>query len=122
MKKFSLFIFVVILLNLLFACFEQNAAPAKAPAWEKTFEAKLNATFAGEDSGIIRFEIDQSLIYVYVDSTVPLNEYDTMARAWARKYSEEKQKHAGSAVTAYIVNKENKGVSISYSKSKGFTK
>ena len=116
MKKKIFYWILIINIMILFSCFEVT----EQPAWEKEFEIELNKTFITPESGIIKFKIDGSLIYVTVNSTVPLNEYNPMARAWALQYSREKQKHGGSTVTAFIMNVGKKGVSITYSESKGF--
>ena len=89
--------------------------------WTEEYEQGLNDEFADDESGIINFDIDGSLISVTVNpKTVSASEYSLMARAWARKFSMEKQKHGGSNTTAYIKANGRTVASASYSKSKGF--
>ena len=96
--------------------------PAKTSTedWLSAYEKNLNETFVGGESGIISFRIDTSLIYVEVDNSVPANEYGPMARAWALNFSQEKQKHTGSNVTAYITKGGKIYATVSYGKSQGF--
>jgi len=115
----SLIIIICLILLLFLSCGESSQ---KSPSvgWDKTFEKKLNEEFVGPDSGIVNFKVDYSLIYVEVDDSVPRNEYQAMARAWALKLSEEKQKHTGSNVTAYITKNGKIYATTDYNTSKGF--
>ena len=117
MKKIALL--AILVLVLLLSCGE-GSPQNPAASWDEVFEKKLNTEFTGSDSGIVSFKIDTSVIYVEVDDSVPKGEYQTMAKVWALKLSEEKQKYSGSNTTALIVRNDKAYAIISYNTSKGF--
>jgi len=123
MKKiiYTILSFIVVTM-LLFACAPSKEAEVKTD-WTKDYEKYLNENFVDDETGIVNFKIDTSLIYVTINpNIVPRNEYQSMANAWARNFSEEKQKHTGSSVTSYIVVNDKIVAEINYNKKKGFHK
>lgn len=119
MNRFRVLSIIFIALLFLLSCGE-GSQESSSVSWDKAFEKHLNETFVGADSGIVSFKVDFSLIYVEVDDSVPRGEYQGMARAWALKLSEEKQKHSGSNTTAFIIQNDKAYAMISYNTSKGF--
>jgi len=120
MKNLGLLIAIVVLTSCGQGARYTSTAQATTEDWLSAYENTLNGTFVGSESGIVSFKIDTSLIYVEVDNSVPANEYGPMARAWALNFSEEKQKHSGSNVTAYITKGGKIFATVNYGKSKGF--
>ncbi len=117
MKRIAILIILVLLV--LLSCGE-DSQESPSISWDKVFEKELNDNFVGSDSGIVSFKIDTSIIYVEIDDPVPRSEYQGMARAWALKLSEEKQKHSGSNTTALITQNGKAYAMTSYNISKGF--
>jgi len=128
--KIKVFIEVMIVcigLTCFTSCFENNKTSviqSKNVSWIEKYETELIENFVdektGDNIGIKNIEIDGSLIYITIDDTISRDEYLFMVRAWARKYSIEKQKHGGSNVTAYIKRNGKIIANINYSKSGGF--
>jgi len=100
--------------------------------WYVEYEKQLNKDFSdketGGEAGIIRIEIKEGkIINVVLDPQIMAKEgitqkdYESYARVWAIKLSDEKQKRKiGSEATSYIILNNEVMATISYSKSRNF--
>lgn len=123
-RKWNWFLFIGVMcaaVILLVVLLRQGIADSKSyrNSRLKEYEQTLNDDFTGNETGIIRFTINNSGIYINVDpKIVPADEYGLVANAWARKLSENML--SGRPATASVMVGKDVVLIVSYSRARGF--
>jgi hypothetical protein len=82
---------------------QADADTAAHSEWVEKYQEKLNRKYTDEEKGIVGFEIDGDVIYVSVNEEVCSCSFLSLAMQWAKRFYEDREKHAAGEVLARIV-------------------